>query len=320
MAMINLSAKCLLATAILVCSAASAHDLRGLVAESSATDPTIAQKFEEIDRYRELLAARVNGQSESGLEGVVQRALLWPDTTISVCFFDGDQASQEQVVSLANHWTEGTGISFDFGPQGSRRKCALEQPSDIRVSFNGSGYWSYVGTKARFIPPAKQTLNLEGMGNGRTLSLEEKGTVLHEFGHALGFEHEHQSPIASCDAEFNWAYLYTALGWPKDKVDRNMRRLSQPSSKNGLFATAFDRMSIMLYALNPQAFLHPESSTCYIQRMSHDLSTVDKETMRLMYPAQDTDNSLPPASMPSNGTSDPVAINSTKQLNELLRP
>ena len=30
------------------------------------------------------------------------------------------------------------------------------------------------------------------------------GVVRHEFLHALGFEHEHQSPVSVCETEFRW--------------------------------------------------------------------------------------------------------------------
>ena len=50
----------------------------------------------------------------------------------------------------------------------------------------------------------------------------------HEFGHALGLHHEHQSPATTCNEEFDWDYIYKAFGeppdgWDKQTVDNNMR-------------------------------------------------------------------------------------------------
>ncbi|MCA0056832.1 MULTISPECIES: M12 family metallopeptidase [unclassified Mesorhizobium] len=279
-----------------------AHDIVGLLVESSTITPETAQKFGEIDRSRDMLAGAAGGhQDVSGLEGVVREALRWPGSTISVCFFGGTSQAREQVSQIANEWTLGSGISFDFGPQGGRRSCNPEKPSNVRVSFDGMGFWSYVGTKARFIDPSKQTLNLSGMGAARPFSSSERGTILHEFGHALGFEHEHQSPVGGCDNEFNWNYLYTALGWDKAKVDFNMRQLSVSSREDGLlYVTPFDRDSIMLYSLAPEAFIDPANSSCFISRKNDTLSEVDVATERAMYPAS-VGNEGAPAMAPAAG-------------------
>ena len=72
--------------------------------------------------------------------------------------------------------------------------------------------------------------------------------VLHEFGHALGAFHEHQSP----DVEIPWdreaVYDYYAQqGWSRLQVDRNLFEAYSPA---GVRNSRFDAHSIMLYAVD----------------------------------------------------------------------
>ena len=46
------------------------------------------------------------------------------------------------------------------------------------------------------------SMNFGGFAQGPPPGWE--ATVLHEFGHALGFQHEHQLPVGGCDLEFRW--------------------------------------------------------------------------------------------------------------------
>ncbi|MFQ6180338.1 M12 family metallopeptidase [Sinorhizobium meliloti] len=260
--------------------------MEGLFVEQSSLDAETIEIFEEIASYRKEIAAQaLADEGPNELEGFVQEAFLWPNETVSVCFFDGSPAAHEQIVKLANLWTEGTSVSFFFGPEGSRNRCDGRAKTDIRISFRGQGYWSYVGVSSKYVKPQKQTLNLNGMGNGRPLTASQKGTVLHEFGHALGFEHEHQSPAANCEEEFDWNYLYNSFGWSKEQVDRNMRKLLINQSRNGLIVTEFDSNSIMLYSLPVEAFREGQASSCYISRKNNILSQADLSTVREAYPA-----------------------------------
>jgi hypothetical protein len=50
-------------------------------------------------------------------------------------------------------------------------------------------------------------------------------TVLHEFGHALGLQHEHQHPVGGCDLDFRWeddpGYTPTFDGFGQFITDSN---------------------------------------------------------------------------------------------------
>jgi len=124
-------------------------------------------------------------------------------------------------------------IKFIFLPFG------YEGNSDVRISFDpNEGCFSYIGINYRTIPQDKCTMNFAWF---------DVGTVLHEFGHLLGLEHEHQSPFGN---KINWNYpkLYKwgrkVQGWDKDEVDV---QIVSPLNGPDIYGTSFDPESIMLY-------------------------------------------------------------------------
>ena len=306
------------ASAIAAGTSAVAHDLHGLVVERSSLDENTRAKIDKSNELRRLLAARANtAPGTEGLEAVIQATLRWPGGKISVCFFDGGMPARDHVATVATKWSEGTSIAFDFGPAGARRTCDPANPSNVRISFRGDGYWSYVGTQARLIDPNKQTLNLQGMDRAQ-FNDNDNGVILHEFGHAVGFEHEHQSPKSGCQEQFNWSYLYTAMGWSKEEVDRNMRRLDSSSSAGGLLVTTFDRQSIMLYSLEPAAFKDPAHASCFIPEPNNAISSVDRQAIAKIYPLLPPGAPAPAAGPPPT-VADPAAAQALNQLRGLLQ-
>ena len=139
-------------------------------------------------------------------------------------------------------------------------------------------------------PAGSATLNLERMDKV-SFTPDNDGTILHEFGHAIGFQHEQQSPASVCKSEFDWDYLYKNMGWSRQKVDINMMQL-EPSTR--LSTTAFDPASVMLYNLDREFFrsdiINP---TCYVPKRNNAISETDREAAAIIYPIAVSMRSLP---------------------------
>jgi len=217
---------------------------------------------------------------------VIRLRSMWtPGQILRVCFLNGATALRQRIRTAAATWTTYGNITLDFGQPSSPRTCAPGQPSEIRIGFAYAGYWSLVGnTPVRGDLP---TMNYGGFDTTPPAEPRFSGVVLHEFGHALGFEHEHQHPQGGCDTEFNWPIVYSELAkppnrWSREKVDFNLRAFTDTSAYG---VSAPDRTSIMHYSLDPWMFLNGERSTCYV-REQYTLSELDKRGIATAYPAQ----------------------------------
>jgi hypothetical protein len=147
-------------------------------------------------KRKNLLPEQINGSS---LELIIEDLLLWDKEGIKVSFKGGDAVLHGKIAEVAATWSEFANIKLDFGYEPdfqTYRKWISGDLSQIRVGFADSGYWSIIGTDSQdpdIILPGEITLNLEKFD--AQLPSDWKTIVLHEFGHALGFHHEYQSPV-----------------------------------------------------------------------------------------------------------------------------
>jgi len=248
-------------------------------------------EFRVDNQLQELL---LDPQTERA-RGVINEMKQWPTDAgpIRVCFFGGDAGLRKRIVDVASRWVASpAGISLDFGGANGKL-CNPRETFHIRVGFRYRGYWSLVGQDSLLLAnQGEQSLNLQYFDVAPASEPEFTRKVLHEFGHALGFEHEHQSPAANCNDEFDWDSVYAYLAgppnrWPRDYVDKQMR----PLLRGGLRTSRFDVKSIMLYSFPSEFYRAGERSSCFT-RGNNTLSAGDLALLASTYPANKDNTEL----------------------------
>ncbi len=244
---------------LLICLACSKNDL-GLQLSPTDTEDARGPHF-----CTELIAndhARAFGS----------RSHFWNKNVLRVRFLGGSEYVRSKVRQYAQEWSHHADMTFVF---------VDVEPSDIRISFDAeSGSWSYVGRTNSYLSPQRATMNF-GWFNARTSETEFRRTTLHEFGHALGLQHEHQHPEVAINWDRPAVYSYYARtqDWSRSDVDANIFRRYNSNSTN---YSAYDPASIMHYYIPSSLVIGS-----WTPRWNTRLSTTDKQFIGAIYPAQD---------------------------------
>lgn len=182
------------------------------------------------------------------------------------------------VTTYVKLWEQECNIRFLF---------VTQRPADIRVGFGTDGHWSFVGRDCAQRPLDERTMNLQftALTSEDTL----RGTTLHEFGHALGCIHEHQSPASPI--LWDEAKVILDAGkwkrpWDEAKVRHNILNTNTTPAKTRLYRnTVFDDRSIMLYFFDASWTTNNRGTNA-----NRELSRLDKSLISEMYP-RDTSRS-----------------------------
>jgi hypothetical protein len=240
----------------------------------------------------------------------------WPaDGTVTVAFLGGSDFLRARIETVAQQWLDQQDITLKLSFRDDRddyrewSRRDLDYRGHIRIAFDLKGYWSSVGNASRLrslVGPHEASMSLAGFSE--SLPREWDLVILHEFGHALGFEHEHQHPAAHCMNEMKLnpdpgyirptdptaSFLPNRDGrspgvllyfggppdnWPEDKTLENLRTI-----KATVLASKFDKFSVMKYYFPEWLFKQGAQSSCFSEP-SRGLSAGDQEGMLCFYSA-----------------------------------
>ncbi len=200
---------------------------------------------------------------------VATSSRLWrPGREIRVHFMEGGRYPQarDEALRYMREWSKYANL--DFVRERNRNA------SDVRVTFERGGSWSYIGTGVLAIDNDEPTMQL-----GWFLNQRRGGVVKHETGHTCGWQHEQGSPARHC--EYNRQAVIADLSgppnnWSVPMIEGNVFRRSTSTQYS-----EYDPHSVMHY-FEPAAWFFDPS--CAVTSPNEELSPTDRKYAQLWYP------------------------------------
>lgn len=223
------------------------------------------------------------GVSLSRRSIIMEHVQKWVNGTVLHYYFFtqpkkwATKEAEKKIVRQAFAAWQKLGLGLEF------QEVTSPDEAEIRIGFErGDGAWSYVGRYNLNIGRDERTMNF-----GWDLTQPgEIDTALHEIGHAIGLEHEHQNPKAGIVWDEEAVYQELAQppnSWTRAETYENIIKKLNPREVVG---SDWDPNSIMHYPFDAGLIKEPQQFRGGLEPAG-GLSPGDITWAKTFYPAQD---------------------------------
>lgn len=232
------------------------------------------------------------GLPETRAYSIRRTRTKWVNGTVLHYAFLGAEAwdwpdAQKQVVRDAFATWKALGIGLEFA------EVADAGEAEISIGRKQDGRsWSYVGVEILKWRDEDRTMNF-GWDLTTTWG---RATALHEIGHTLGLEHEHQNPLAGIvwDEEAVYEHFARSDDWDR-RTTRSNVIAKLPS--NTVEGSDWDPTSIMHYPFPPGLMTAPKPYNTQGVGENVAISAQDADWVRHWYPPTIAETPIQPLDM-----------------------